>query len=290
MVPEIEAKEDAIGGEINMSATLNDVQDQDMVLCRYNAPLFAVYNALVEQGKKTFIMGKDIGNNLIDTIKSTQFSKLNLDLSEKGVFSALYKDYFTRRNQLMHTNKWSAEIADEDNTLVNMRDTIAALTFISQNITTSAQLIDKISKLFNDTITEGIVLSTIHKAKGLEAENVFVIDNSMTKQRSNLQDWEKVQEKNMMYVAYTRAKRKLGILKQEDFAVLPNYGLTSKKLSQIEEVINNLYSGKVSKQNPIRLQPIITNGKSLGDKPKTTKSTYSLNDSMKNKKKKISLF
>lgn len=85
MVPEIEAKEDAIGGEINMSATLNDVQDQDMVLCRYNAPLFAVYNALVEQGKKTFIMGKDIGNNLIDTIKSTQFSKLNLDLSEKGV-------------------------------------------------------------------------------------------------------------------------------------------------------------------------------------------------------------
>lgn len=190
----------------------------------------------------------------------------------------------------MHTNKWSAEIADEDNTLVNMRDTIAALTFISQNITTSAQLIDKISKLFNDTITEGIVLSTIHKAKGLEAENVFVIDNSMTKQRSNLQDWEKVQEKNMMYVAYTRAKRKLGILKQEDFAVLPNYGLTSKKLSQIEEVINNLYSGKVSKQNPIRLQPIITNGKSLGDKPKTTKSTYSLNDSMKNKKKKISLF
>jgi superfamily I DNA/RNA helicase len=55
---------------------------------------------------------------------------------------------------------------------------------------------------------KGVTLSTVHKAKGLEAERAFLLEHvlhgSFT-QRSK-QAWQKEQERNILYVAITRAK------------------------------------------------------------------------------------
>ncbi len=55
-----------------------------------------------------------------------------------------------------------------------------------------------------------IRLSTIHRAKGLEENRVFIIDyDKMPYDRPGFQEWEKLQEVNLKYVAVTRAKEAL---------------------------------------------------------------------------------
>lgn len=284
MVSNIEAEASAIDGEIIENATFSNIEDQDMVLCRFNAPLFNAYSRLVNDGKKAFIMGKDIGKNLIDVIKSTKQSSLGADLETKGVFSELLK-YCVERCQ---RHAWVEELCDNDQILQTMKDNISALMVLTKNsqITTSAQLIDKISKIFNDNIKEGIVLSTIHKAKGLEANNVFILDCKEDKR--HLQQWEKEQEKNLVYVACTRAKRKLAMVDAKDLWLDKNMVIDNNYIADIEPKITELYSkGKV---NQVRIGSVFHDiGKRLGETPKMTDST-SLNGLIGKKKKKTIRF
>jgi superfamily I DNA/RNA helicase len=60
-----------------------------------------------------------------------------------------------------------------------------------------------------------IKIMTIHGAKGLENDRVFIIGyNNLPVNDDNMQDWEKEQEKNILYVALTRAKRELFLVSE----------------------------------------------------------------------------
>ena len=67
----------------------------------------------------------------------------------------------------------------------------------------------KIRGLFNET-PESIICSSIHRAKGLESENVFIIyPHQIRLNWKGQQDWQKFQEQCCEYVAITRAKMNL---------------------------------------------------------------------------------
>lgn len=53
------------------------------------------------------------------------------------------------------------------------------------------------------------MLSTIHKAKGLEAERVFILKPDLMPHPKAKRGWEIDQENNLRYVAITRSKREL---------------------------------------------------------------------------------
>ena len=58
-----------------------------------------------------------------------------------------------------------------------------------------------------------VVLSTIHKAKGLEANRVFVLDNHLFFPKwVKPGTWQETQERNLVYVAVTRPKNYLGFI------------------------------------------------------------------------------
>jgi superfamily I DNA/RNA helicase len=60
-----------------------------------------------------------------------------------------------------------------------------------------------------------VVLTTSHKSKGLEFERVFILrDDSFPSPKATTED-ELEQEENAKYVAYTRAKDQLHIVKLE---------------------------------------------------------------------------
>ena len=70
-------------------------------------------------------------------------------------------------------------------------------------------LIKKIEYLVTDN-EDAIKLSTIHKAKGLENNRVFILDfNKLPIKKDNQQAWEIKQEINLKYVALTRSKHTL---------------------------------------------------------------------------------
>jgi DNA helicase II / ATP-dependent DNA helicase PcrA len=69
-----------------------------------------------------------------------------------------------------------------------------------------------------------ILLSTIHRAKGLEADTVWLlrpetIPHPMAKTQAAVE-----QEDHLLYVAITRAKQRLLIVQTHDELVLPMHG------------------------------------------------------------------
>jgi DNA helicase II / ATP-dependent DNA helicase PcrA len=77
----------------------------------------------------------------------------------------------------------------------------------------SADLCRKIDALFNSEQPD-MTLSTVHKAKGLEADRIFLLNpDEMPLKWPNQQAWELQQEHNLKYVALTRAKGELYLVR-----------------------------------------------------------------------------
>jgi superfamily I DNA/RNA helicase len=72
LVHQIEARDNAPQGVVNHEASIKDVQDGDMILCRVTAPLASLCMKYIGQGIKAYIKGKDIGTNLINMINKTK--------------------------------------------------------------------------------------------------------------------------------------------------------------------------------------------------------------------------
>jgi superfamily I DNA/RNA helicase len=88
-----------------------------------------------------------------------------------------------------------------------LEDKVVTLLFLAKLSTNIEDLKVKIRTIFTDEI-KGIVLSTIHKIKGLEASRVFIIRPDLLPMKT-IKGWQQIQEKNLEYVAITRAKTEL---------------------------------------------------------------------------------
>ncbi len=78
------------------------------------------------------------------------------------------------------------------------------------------KVIEKI-KYFISEKNNPIRLSSIHRAKGLEENRIFILDyDSLPMIRTDQQDWEMTQEINLRYVAITRAKETLFLVNTTD--------------------------------------------------------------------------
>jgi superfamily I DNA/RNA helicase len=70
-------------------------------------------------------------------------------------------------------------------------------------------VISQIEKLITGS-KDAVKLSTIHRAKGLENETVFILDyNKLPLKKDDQKDWELTQERNLKYVGLTRTKKNL---------------------------------------------------------------------------------
>jgi superfamily I DNA/RNA helicase len=74
------------------------------------------------------------------------------------------------------------------------------------------------SSLLSINATDAIRLYTIHFAKGLEEDRVFVLDyDTLPVIKNSMRAWEKKQEINLKYVAITRPKDVLFLVKSKNF-------------------------------------------------------------------------
>jgi len=272
IVPTIEANNNGKEGQIKYNVGLDEIEDGDMVLCRNNAPLMQVYVDFIKQGKKCFIRGKDIGLNLKNMVKRTGIEVLNKNLQEDGVFVRLYDAVFDMINELVCKYNISYSDAVESASVSNRLDMIKALEILSDDINTSTELIDKISNIFSDRKKGGISLSTIHKAKGLEANNVYIACRHLMPSSKAKKDWEIRQEYNLMYVAYTRAKDILGFIDDKEFESFnAKTSETVGRLKKIENQVNYILKKEKRKfevNNVFIANDIIRHATKI-EKPKT---------------------
>lgn len=215
LVPKIMAKEDATEGAIVENCHVRDIKEGDMVLCRTKAPLIKLYVKLLRKNVNCYIKGQDIGANLIKTLEKIKTEELNTNLEKEGVFTQLYDNLFTERNNLMQKRGLDYDDATLSSFIMEKYDTINTLLTLAEKCKTKTELINHITEIFQEQ-TKGVCLSTIHKAKGLEADNVYVLCKSSMPSKLAFKDWEKIQEHNLMYVAYTRPKKLLGFISEKE--------------------------------------------------------------------------
>lgn len=208
IVPYIECHENAIDGEYKPEASENEIKDGDMVLCRNVAPLVSLCLKNIRQGKKAYVKGGEMGKTLANLIKRSRATTIDqLDIY-------FDKQLFLIEKRILKKHPYlTVDECREDSAYVMMNDKIKVIEAVIdvENIQQPAQLIKWIEDLFADT-KAGICFSSIHKSKGLENERVFIIERNLMPSKYAKKDWQKVQETNLEYVAYTRAKSFLGIV------------------------------------------------------------------------------
>lgn len=238
-VDTMECREGAPDGEIVYNVSIKDIHDGDMVLCRTKMPLIKLYMRYLRMGVKSYVRGQDIGLNLLRMVDKTEQIMLNVSLQKDGVFARLYDDLFEERNRLMIKRGMDLEDATLSNQIMNKYDSIKALEILAEGLTSARDLHDRIENVFAES-ADGVCLSTIHKAKGLEANNVYILCKTLMPSRLATQDWEKEQEQNLMYVAYTRAKYKLGFVSETEIS--PSAGMIdpSAALTELNYIENKI--------------------------------------------------
>ena len=209
IVPHIEALPNADEGKVEFSGKISDIQDSDLILSRVNRPLVTLCLKFLGEGRKSYIKGRDIGANLANMLKKT--GKKNID----EALDALEVQRHRMINKLVSRGMGKSE-AEESSMIKNYDDKTSAIEILAGDFITTKQVINKIFEIFSDE-SDGICLSSVHKAKGLEADRVFIVEPQMMPVPWAKQDWEIEQEDNIRYVAYTRAKKELMIIPQSEF-------------------------------------------------------------------------
>lgn len=214
---DIIAAPNAIDGVIIYDVSPYDPKNGDLVLCRNTAPLMKLHAKFTAGNKKCYIKGRSIADRFKEMVESVGKERIALDMTCDGIFPRLYENLFEAIEKDMEMN--GLEYGEVVNTrkITELIDIINSLEILAQGMTWKDELLDKIDVIFSDDSEEGICLSTIHKAKGLEAENVYILCPSLMPSSHAKQKWEIIQEENLMYVAVTRTKNKLCYISEKDF-------------------------------------------------------------------------
>ena len=193
-VKEFNCLETAEDGQVHVNAYLNP-QKGDMVLCRYNAPLVSAFYDLITQGKSAYILGRDMHKGLVNYVK--KITKHN-NMSSEEFMNLLTVDFKVNHAKLID--------ADKQNQANTLSDKFECVKIFASKADTVGGIIAEIERLFNSKTKGDIQLSTVHKAKGLEADNVFILatERMPHPKATNMQE-----ERNICYVAITRAKKNL---------------------------------------------------------------------------------
>jgi DNA helicase-2/ATP-dependent DNA helicase PcrA len=197
-------------GIIDESASINDVLDGDMVLCRNTYPLVKLCFDYLKKGIKATIKGREICKSIIDMIVKSKTEDIN------ELFDYLYSELEKTKNKIIKTHNLIEEQVEENETYIKQKENIEIIELISSESKSCSEIISKLDYIFSDSNKGGIQLSTIHKAKGLEFERVFIIHRESIPSKFAKTNWQIQQEQNLLYVAYTRAKKYLGFVNDFD--------------------------------------------------------------------------
>lgn len=188
--PNIEAAPNAIEGlvsTIEAEDIYGELNPGDVFLSRLNYPLIKACFGLVSRGKRANIQGREIANRLIYRVNCWQPSTIE-DLRKSIV--DWHGDVTLR---LLDAGRNTTLLDDEAKSLLEFTRHASNISEAHKNIL----------NFFSDEIDNSLIkLSSVHRAKGLEWDNVYMLNNTFHPERGG-------EEENIHYVALTRAKQNL---------------------------------------------------------------------------------
>lgn len=182
IVPEIECsvtQQDGLVETINVAKYRELVTEGDWVLCRTMAPLVSEALHMLREKRRATVKGRQIGEALIALAERVN------DLDQ-------YEMEQTER------------LKNNETALIELQDQLDTIRALIEAYGREG-LKDGIAQLFGEETT-GIMYATIHRSKGLETNRIFLICPELLPHPKCSKDWQREQEKNLQYIAITRAK------------------------------------------------------------------------------------
>lgn len=199
-VPDIEAAPGAREGvveETTEAKLWRHARPGDMVLSRTNEPLLELFLQWLSEGRPAAIAGRDIGAGiaaLIDKSNATTVDSLLDWLRDWG-------------------QQESARLLERGRDTSAAADRMACVRVACAGASTVAEVRQRIDRMFSDDGgKEKILLSSTHRAKGLEARRVWMLADTF---RSFTRPGGSVEEDNLAYVAITRAREELRFVRDD---------------------------------------------------------------------------
>ena len=216
--------------EIHIKQVVKMARKNDLIISRFREPLLFLVFEFINHNIQVQIHNDEV-NDIIDELKNLfkqeeraaiieeipdKFENLKetvlhrwlfiiekeakrlSDFSERQIYIQTKTEYLSNKMEFLHKKylQWKPTCQTINDMLLKIRDFITAT-------------------------DDCIKLSTIHRAKGLEAGRVFVLNfDDLPVYKPNQKPWERVQEENLKYVAITRTLNDLFLVKSEKIEVM----------------------------------------------------------------------
>lgn len=196
IVPDIQAAPNAAEGKITYVSENNflaKVKIGDFILSRVNAPNIYYCLALLKMGVKANIQGKDVGAGLAYIIKKAGKNYV-------PEFLDWLKDWKKSEMERLRSK-------GRDTTIIV--DKTSCIETLCEDAKSIDEILENIKIMFSDGDDhDRVMLSSIHAAKGLERNRVFLLVDTF-------RYGDGVEEQNLKYVARTRAKEELYLVQDK---------------------------------------------------------------------------
>lgn len=192
--PDIEAKDDANEGEVR-EGSLDEVRNGDYIICRNNLPLVETFIKLLGEGKKSVILGKDYGESILLLLNRVE--------SERGLLELLRE----KKDELIERGIKNFSVNES---YVVLLEKVQILLLLNRRYGSFQEVKKVLTDIFGDESKDKILLSTIHKSKGLEADRVFILGfHELIPSKYATTELALYGERCLQFVAVTRAKNTL---------------------------------------------------------------------------------
>lgn len=202
----------------------------DLVISRYNAPLIDKCLEACFAGVRAKIAGDILVTKMKSYIKRA--AKLSSSLVDGLVMVAN-----SEINNLEASGRQS-EIIGVD------RIKESLIRIIKEYKTTDTEQVLRIAdELFNPEHPD-VLFSTIHKIKGGEADTVWLLGSNLIPNDNSIVAWQNEQERNLAYVAITRAKKRLHLVP---------YVTDEETEGTVEDLLKHPYGGMELPRPPVKV-------------------------------------
>lgn len=192
IVPDYEAAPSAPDGvvvNIGEERMMAEAKAGDFIISRANAPLIGLCLSFLKRGVRANIAGRDVGASLLALVDKSGASSI----AELSTFVDEWCSAECARLAAKKPPRDSQSVEDR-------AECIGALCEGAKNV---SEVRARIESLFSDKDDAArIMLTTTHKAKGLERERCWILSETFRPNRGT-------EEANLWYVAVTRAKSEL---------------------------------------------------------------------------------
>lgn len=214
--PLIEDAPNAIDGSISIMKN-TDVKDfahdGDLIMARKNKDLIDIYLQLVKSKKKVFFKKGDFLFKIINEIEKRK--KIN---TIEDIIKYIKLSQEKKENSKVKTAEENTEVKNvidlEEDDIYDIM--LSLVSFFEENYTNLnykndatgfVEFVRSIAQ--SEPSNDCIVVGSIHAMKGLEANNVFIINYFKMPYEFGMGAEYSIQEKNLKYIAETRTKDKL---------------------------------------------------------------------------------